>query len=85
MAHGGYRSFEEFYPFYLSEHSRAAPGARTLLERSVPLHAGPCVWPRSGGASSRWCLCGHGLAWVGHSRWKGTGRRPSSTRCTASR
>ena len=42
MAEVQYRSFEEFYPFYLTEHRRSergVPEQPSLWERS------PCDWP----------------------------------------
>jgi len=86
MADVQYRSFEEFYPFYLTEHRRS--GTRrlhfmgTLL---VLLTLGYAVVTRRWGFLALVPLCGYGLAWVGHSPWRGTGPRPSSTRCTVSR
>ena len=66
----GFRSFAEFYPFYLSEHrtrSRAccissAPGARCR------------AWSRSSSPANRWLLgalvSGYSFAWVGHFRFE---------------
>ena len=67
MADVQYRSFEEFYLFYLTEHRRS--GTRrlhfmgTLL---VLLTLGYAVVTRRWGFLALVPLCGYGLAWVGH-------------------
>jgi hypothetical protein len=67
VAHGEYRSFEEFYPFYLSEHSRS--GTRRLHFTGTLLVLFTLGYAA---ATQRWGflalvpLCGYGLAWVGH-------------------
>ena len=83
MAGGEYRSFRDFYPFYLSEHSKR--GTRrlhflgTLL---VLITLGYAL------AAQRWrmlallpssAMASHGSP---TSRWSGTGLRPSSIRST---
>ena len=86
MAGVQYGSFREFYPFYLTEHSRS--GTRrlhftgTLL---VLLTLAFAVMTRRWGFLVLVPLFGYGLAWVGHFAVRGTGRRPSSTRSTVSR
>lgn len=67
MAHGEYRSFEEFYPFYLSEHSRS--GTRRLHFTGTLLvlfTLGYAVATQRWGFLALVPLCGYGLAWVGH-------------------
>jgi hypothetical protein len=67
MAGEEYRTFEDFYPFYLSEHSRS--GTRrlhfvgTLL---VLLTAVFALVTRRWGFLALVPLFGYGLAWVGH-------------------
>src|SRR5260370_40111047 len=67
MADVQYRSFEEFYQFYPTEHRRS--GTRrlhfmgTLL---VLLTLGYAVVTRRWGFLALVPLCGDGLAWVGH-------------------
>jgi hypothetical protein len=67
MAHVEYCSFDEFYPFYLTEHSRS--GTRrlhftgTLL---VLLTLAYTAATRQWGFLALVPLCGYGLAWVGH-------------------
>ena len=67
MAHGEYCSFEEFYPFYLSEHSRS--GTRRLHFTGTLLvlfTLGYAVATQRWGFLALVPLCGYGLAWVGH-------------------
>jgi hypothetical protein len=67
MADVEYHSFEEFYPFYLSEHSRS--GTRRLHFTGTLLVLLTLAYAV---ATQRWRflalvpLCGYGLAWVGH-------------------
>ena len=65
--HNGYRSFSDFYPFYLSEHRN--PVCRRLH------FTGTSLLLLTGGVavvSGRWALLflvpllGYGFAWVGH-------------------
>lgn len=67
MAHGEYGSFEEFYPFYLSEHCRS--GTRRLHFTGTLLvlfTLGYAVATQRWGFLALVPLCGYGLAWVGH-------------------
>ena len=67
MADVEYHSFEEFYPFYLSEHSRS--GTRRLHFTGTLLVLLTLAYAV---ATQRWRflalvpLCGYALAWVGH-------------------
>jgi hypothetical protein len=67
MADVEYHSFEEFYPVYLSEHSRS--GTRRLHFTGTLLVLLTLAYAV---ATQRWRflalvpLCGYGLAWVGH-------------------
>src|SRR5260370_8183851 len=77
MAAVQYRSLEEFYPFYLTEHRRS--GTRrlhfmgTLL---VLLTLGYAVVTRRWGFLPLVPLCGYGLAWVVH--FAGERNRPAT-------
>jgi hypothetical protein len=60
-------SFEEFYPFYLSEHSdrtcrrlHFAGSTLALICLAMLLRSGNPGWLLAG------LLCGYGFAWVGH-------------------
>ena len=81
----GFRSFAEFYPFYLSEHrhpvSRVLHYARHLglgavrrRRSSPPASRGGC-WAR--------LFCGYSFAWIGHFRFERNGRRRFAIRSTA--
>jgi len=67
MAESGYRSFSDFYPFYLSEHSRS--GTRRLHFAGTLLVLLTLAYALS---AQRWAflwllpLFGYGFAWVGH-------------------
>jgi hypothetical protein len=67
MAGVDYRSFRDFYPFYLSEHSRSGTRrlhfAGTLL---VLLTFGYAVVTGWWGLLALVPLFGYGFAWVGH-------------------
>ena len=67
MAGVEYRSFREFYPFYLTEHSRSGTRrlhfAGTLL---VVLSFGYGIVTRRWGFLALVPLFGYGFAWVGH-------------------
>jgi hypothetical protein len=67
VAHGEYRSFEEFYPFYLSEHSRSGTRRLHFTGTLLVLFAlGYAVATQRWGFLALVPLCGYGLAWVGH-------------------
>ena len=62
-----YLSFAEFYPFYLSEHSRSATRRLHFIGSSLSLAClvllvltGDLYWILAG------LLCGYGLAWFAH-------------------
>jgi hypothetical protein len=63
----GYRSFRDFYPFYLSQHSRPTTRALHYLGTSLVLAAliGAAATTR---AAVLWVVpvLGYGPAWVGH-------------------
>jgi hypothetical protein len=67
MTSGPYRSFGDFYPFYLTEHSKS--GTRrlhfvgTLLVLLTLLYA---AMTRRWGFLALVPIFGYGLAWVGH-------------------
>ena len=67
MAGVEYRSFRDFYPFYLTEHSRSGTRrlhfAGTLL---VLLSFGFAVVTQRWGFLALVPLFGYGFAWVGH-------------------
>ena len=67
MAGVEYRSFRDFYPFYLTEHSRSGTRclhfAGTLL---VLLSFGYAVVMQRWGFLALVPLFGYGFAWVGH-------------------
>src|SRR5215216_3279586 len=67
MREGRYKSFAEFYPFYLSEHSRRET-RRTHFAGSVL--ALLCLLYAVLAADGRWFLaaivCGYAFAWIGH-------------------
>jgi len=65
--HQGFRSFSEFYPFYLQEHvNRTNRALHFIGSTLVLLLVGWCAW------SGQWPwlllapLCGYGFAWAGH-------------------
>lgn len=64
---GRYRSFSEFYPFYLSQH--AHPACRSLHFVGT---LAVIVTAALAAATGRWALlwlmpvCGYGFAWLGH-------------------
>jgi hypothetical protein len=63
----GFRSFSEFYPFYLQEHiNRTSRALHFIGSTLVLLLVGWCAWS----GQWRWLLlapvCGYGFAWVGH-------------------
>ena len=62
-----FASFAEFYPFYLSEHSRA--GCRRLHFVGTSLAIG-CVLAAAVTSNPYWLLgalwAGYGFAWIGH-------------------
>jgi hypothetical protein len=67
MAATRYSSFAEFYPFYLSEHSR--PACRRLHFVGTSLALG-CVLAAIVSLNPWWLLgglaAGYGFAWIGH-------------------
>jgi hypothetical protein len=63
----GFRSFSEFYPFYLQEHvNRTSRALHFIGSTLVLLLVGWCAWS----GQWRWLLlaplCGYGFAWAGH-------------------
>ena len=67
MAGVAYRSFREFYPFYLTEHSRS--GTRRLHFTGTLLvlfSLAYAVVTRRWGFLALMPLFGYGLAWMGH-------------------
>jgi hypothetical protein len=67
MSDGRYQSFAEFYPFYLSEHSR--PETRRIHFVGSALALLCLLWALLSG-EARWFLaaviCGYAFAWFGH-------------------
>jgi hypothetical protein len=67
MPEGRYQSFAEFYPFYLSEHSRRE--TRRIHFAGSALALACLLWALLSG-EARWfagaVLCGYGFAWFGH-------------------
>ena len=67
MASTRYSSFAEFYPFYLSEHSRPACRRMHFIGSSLALG---CVLAAILYANPWWLLAavaaGYGFAWIGH-------------------
>ncbi|HKO97516.1 MAG TPA: DUF962 domain-containing protein [Pyrinomonadaceae bacterium] len=67
MSDRRYKSFSEFWPHYVSEHSRPQTRALHLIGTAIALS---CIVYFA--ASGRWWLIplalvpGYGLAWVGH-------------------
>src|ERR1044072_1634560 len=67
MAESRFNSFAEFWPYYLSEHSK--PATRFLHGLGILAAIGVAA---VGIATGKWWLCplalvpGYGLAWVGH-------------------
>ena len=64
---GEYRSFREFYPAYLAEHSQRATRRLHVVGTLLVLVAvGAALWTRD----ARWLIAapvfGYGLAWIGH-------------------
>jgi hypothetical protein len=62
-----YRSFREFYPAYLAEHTEKATRRLHFIGTLLVLVAiGMAVWMRD----ARWLIAapilGYGLAWIGH-------------------
>ena len=78
-AEGPYRSFEDFYRFYLNEHQ--APWCRRL-HFFGSLGALFCLAKLVATLTPWWLLaalvCGYGLAWIGHYRFEHN--RPASLR-----
>jgi len=67
MSDGRYQSFEEFFPFYLSEHSHALNRWLHFVGTSL----GVCVLAAAAVLSSPWLVLaapvvGYGFAWFGH-------------------
>ncbi len=79
-----FRSFAEFYPYYLGEHSN--PTCRRLHFVGTSLVIALLAYTI---ASGKWLLllavplAGYGFAWVGHFFFEKTAPPPSPTRCTA--
>jgi hypothetical protein len=67
MSDGRYQSFAEFYPFYLSEHSRRDTRRIHFVGSALALLC--LLWALLSG-EARWFLaaviCGYAFAWVGH-------------------
>ena len=67
MPDGRYQSFAEFYPFYLSEHSRCETRRIHFMGSALALLC--LLWALLSG-EARWFLaaviCGYGFAWFGH-------------------
>lgn len=67
MPDGRYQSFAEFYPFYLSEHSRRETRRIHFMGSALALLC--LLWALLSG-EARWFLaaviCGYGFAWFGH-------------------
>ena len=64
---GGFASFREFYPFYLSEHSNVACRRLHFVGSSLVLG---CLVMLARTLDPMWLLysllCGYGFAWIGH-------------------
>jgi hypothetical protein len=72
-----FKSFAEFYPFYLTEHSNRTCRRLHFAGSSLAL----CLLVTFGFTGSGWllaaaALCGYGFAWVGHFVFEGN--RPAS-------
>lgn len=67
MSDGRYQSFAEFYPFYLSEHSRRETRRIHFVGSALALLC--LLWALLSG-EARWffaaLICGYGFAWAGH-------------------
>jgi hypothetical protein len=67
MSDGRYQSFAEFYPFYLSEHSRRETRRIHFVGSALALLC--LLWALLSG-EVRWFLaaviCGYAFAWFGH-------------------
>jgi hypothetical protein len=67
MSDGRYQSFAEFYPFYLSEHSRRETRRIHFVGSALALLC--LLWALLSG-EARWFLaaviCGYAFAWFGH-------------------
>ena len=67
MSEERYRSFAEFYPFYLSEHSRRDTRRIHFVGSALALLC--LLWALLSG-ETRWfvaaVICGYAFAWVGH-------------------
>ncbi len=79
-----FASFREFYPFYLDEHrDRTCRRLHFVGSTLALVFVGVALLQ----ANAWWLLAalvsGYGCAWVATSSSRRTGRRPSSTRCTA--
>jgi hypothetical protein len=63
----GFVSFEEFWPFYVAEHGRAATRALHFTGTSAGLLLlGVALWSRRPVLLLAALLVSYGLAWVGH-------------------
>jgi hypothetical protein len=63
----GYQSFRDFYPFYLSQHSRAATRALHYLGSGLVLAAAMgAAWTGRPALLAAVPLLGYGPAWIGH-------------------
>jgi hypothetical protein len=67
MPDGRYQSFAEFYPFYLSEHSKRETRRIHFIGSALALLC--LLWALLSG-EARWFLaaviCGYAFAWFGH-------------------
>jgi len=66
-----FRSFAEFYPYYLSEHRNATCRQLHYVGSSLVLFI--ACWLMFSGAWGYWwlmLLAGYGFAWVGHFRFE---------------
>jgi hypothetical protein len=62
-----FKTFEEFYPYYLAEHSNVTCRRLHFVGSTLAL---ACLGLAIGTGNARWLLagllCGYGFAWVGH-------------------
>ena len=67
MRQSRWQNFEEFWPFYLAEHSHPKNRLLHVVGTSIALVIfGIAIWQLSAGGILLALCCGYGAAWIGH-------------------